>query len=610
MVANMSISQKIYGLAALLLLITVSVSFIGIIEMKSIGTEIEDIAERDMPITEKLTTLTIHQLEQAILFEQSIAVGARMAKDNSLKEQFKALQGNFSDLGHKVEKEIVEVEAILASSITTAHTELDKAEFNLLLGVLKNIEAEHSEYEVLAEQALQLVRKNNKLPSNAIIENIEHQQEVIDKELEVALKEIEHYMEAALLKVEEDEHHAVFVLQASAIAAVAFGLIIAFLLIRSLLRPINQMTATMKELATGNIDVDVPSVGLTNEIGQMANALQVFKESAIENIRLEEEEKASAIRQQERDEIDRQRENAAKDAERQREVEENSKREAREAHVNTLTSDFSNTIEGILNIVAASSSQMEASSKSMSELASQNGKTSVTVAAAAEQATASVQTVASATEELSASISEIGGHVTQSAEISRKAVGAADATGHTISQLADAAQKIGDVVDLINDIAGQTNLLALNATIEAARAGEAGKGFAVVASEVKNLASQTAKATEDISAQISAIQGSTENAVGAVEGIRKTISEMNDIAIMITSAVDEQGVATNEISRSVQEAASGTQNVSQSIDTVKTGSKQTGEASIEVLTASRDLTDRFQTLRSEVEEFLRNIKAA
>jgi methyl-accepting chemotaxis protein len=203
-----------------------------------------------------------------------------------------------------------------------------------------------------------------------------------------------------------------------------------------------------------------------------------------------------------------------------------------------------------------------------------------------------------------------GGRPSHSAQISSSAVEAAEGTNKTIRELAEAGQRIGDVVNMISDIAEQTNLLALNATIEAARAGDAGKGFAVVASEVKNLASQTAKATEDIGGQITSIQNTTQDAVSAIEGIGSTISEMNEIATTIAAAVEEQGAATSEISRNVQEAAQGTQDVSASIVTVKAGSTQTGEASEAVVAASGELGERFQGLQQEVEAFLKDIKSA
>ena len=375
--------------------------------------------------------------------------------------------------------------------------------------------------------------------------------------------------------------------------------VIGFFLARTISTPIVKLTDVMGALADGDNEVDVLYQEKSDELGDMGKAVQVFKDNAIEKIRLEEEEKKAAEERRQREE-----------AERQREAEENAERQARQERMDSLTSGFGDTVEEILGVVASSSTEMESSAQSMSEIARQTQDESVTVASAAEQATASVQTVASAAEELSSSISEITRQVAHSAEISGNAVKAAEGTNQTIRDLAEAAQKIGEVVDLINDIANQTNLLALNATIEAARAGDAGKGFAVVASEVKNLASQTAQATEDISNQIGSIQSTTQDAVGAIEGIGSTISEMNEIATTIASAVEEQGAATSEISRNVQEAASGTQNVSESIVTVKAGSEQTGEASGNVLNASQELAERFQGLRQEVEEFLKNIKAA
>jgi methyl-accepting chemotaxis protein len=386
-------------------------------------------------------------------------------------------------------------------------------------------------------------------------------------------------------------------LMTGALAVMIIG-IIGFFLARTVSAPIMKLTATMGELSSGNNEIDVPYQIKSDELGDMGRAVQVFKDNAIEKLRLEAEEKRAAEERTAREE-----------EERQNEVQENEQRVARQEHIDSLTSNFGNTVEDVLGVVAASATEMESSAKSMTEIAGQTESESISVASAAEQASASVQTVASAAEELSSSISEISRQVSHSAEISGKAVAAADDTNKTIRELAEASQRIGEVVDLINDIAEQTNLLALNATIEAARAGDAGKGFAVVASEVKNLASQTAQATEDISSQIGAIQGTTQQAVSAIEGIGSTISEMNEIATTIAAAVEEQGAATSEISRNVQEAASGTQDVSSSIVNVKTGSEQTGEASTAVLEASHELGERFQSLRGEVQQFLSDIKA-
>lgn len=610
MIANLKISHKIYGMASLLLLGLIGVAYIGILEMQSIGIEIEDIAEQDMPLTEKLTSVTVHQLEQAILFERAVALGARISNDESQLTQFKELEAQFADLGHKVETEIVDAKIFLSEAISTAHTELNKEEFRLLLENFDKIEVEHREYEALAEEALKTIEISGLQQSIKMVEEIEHQQEALDHDLESALKHIEEFTEVALLRTEDKEQSAVLLLMILAVVTIVLGIGAAVVLIRSILLPLGQLTTAMEVLATGNTNLDLPPVRKSNEIGNMASALLVFKDNTLENIRLGEEEKAVATKLQQQEEAERQREIERTGEERQRESEESRNRQAREKRMSKLTSGFSSKVEEVLEFVIKSSSQMEKSAKSMSEIAKQNENESISVASDAIQATTSVQTVASAAEQLSASTSEISTHVTQSAKMSSEAVKAADGTGKTIRELADAAQKIGEVVELINDIAGQTNLLALNATIEAARAGDAGKGFAVVASEVKNLASQTAKATEDIGSQISAIQGSTQNAVGAVEEIRDTISKMNEFATMIATAVVEQSDATNEISRSVQDAAAGTQKVSQRIDTVKTGSTQTGEASTEVLNTSAELSDHFKNLRGEVEGFLEDIKEA
>jgi|GEM_PF-1223045 methyl-accepting chemotaxis protein len=367
---------------------------------------------------------------------------------------------------------------------------------------------------------------------------------------------------------------------------------------RSIRRPIEGLNSVMLELASGNLDVNNEGIGARDEVGEMARSVEVFQKSAVEAKRLGQEAEQNRT----------ERENQAEE-ERKREATENTTRVERQEKMDGLTGDFSDTVEGILGIVASQATQMESTAQNMSGVAETTRNQSNTVSTAAEQASASVQTVATAAEELSASVDEISRQVTHSAKISGEAVAAAEGTNQTIRELAEAAQRIGDVVDLINDIASQTNLLALNATIEAARAGEAGKGFAVVASEVKNLASQTAQATEDIGNQISSIQSTTRQAVDAIEGIGTTIGEMNEIATAIASAVEEQGAATNEISRNVQDAAAGTQQVSENISEVRSGSEQTESSSNEVLSASRELSDKFGNLQSEVQSFLQGIKA-
>jgi methyl-accepting chemotaxis protein len=268
---------------------------------------------------------------------------------------------------------------------------------------------------------------------------------------------------------------------------------------------------------------------------------------------------------------------------------------------------IANDVQEVVGIVASASTELKSSAEAMSGSAAATAEQSTAVAAASEEVTANVQTVASAADELASSVNEISRQVAESSRISQEAVSETERSNEVVEGLAEAAQKIGDVVKLISDIAGQTNLLALNATIEAARAGEAGKGFAVVASEVKSLANQTAKATEDIAAQVGNIQSATSDAVSAIKGVGRTISNINDIGTTISAAVEEQGAATGEISRNVQEAATGTQEVTGNITAVSENAAESGQSAGQVLDAADELSVHAERMRSQIDEFLTSL---
>ncbi|CAA7622171.1 methyl-accepting chemotaxis protein [Magnetospirillum sp. SS-4] len=350
---------------------------------------------------------------------------------------------------------------------------------------------------------------------------------------------------------------------------------------RGIANPVLALTAAMNRLAAGDTNIDIPRSPCRDEVAEMEQALAVFKRNAVERLQLEERERAEVA-----------------------------ERERRAATIGSLTAEFDRSVSGALNIVAGAATELQSTAQAMSANAEQTNRQAANVAAATEQASASVQTVASAAEELSASIGEIGRQVEQSSRIAQNAADEAARTNQTVQGLAESSARIGDVVNLINDIASQTNLLALNATIEAARAGEAGKGFAVVAGEVKNLANQTTKATEEIGAQIGAVQSATEEAVGAIAGIVRRVEEINQIAAAIASAVEEQSAATAEIARNVQQAAAGTQEVAANIGGVTMAASETGRSSGDVLAAARTLAHESDDLKVMVSRFLDGVRAA
>ncbi len=352
---------------------------------------------------------------------------------------------------------------------------------------------------------------------------------------------------------------------------------------RSVSKPLLAMRVAMMELANGNFAVVLPGLGRADEIGEIAQAVETFKVNAEQKARDEAEAKITqdqAIARQ------------------------------RKADMIRLADEFECAVGEIVETVSSASTELEASATSLTTTAERSQELAIMVASASEEASTNVQSVASATEELSSSVNEISRQVQESARMASEAVGQAKTTNDRVGELSKAAARIGDVVELINSIAGQTNLLALNATIEAARAGEAGRGFAVVASEVKALAEQTAKATGEIGQQIASIQGATHESVGAIREISGTIERLSEISSAIAAAVEEQGAATQEISRNVQQAAQGTQQVSANITDVQRGASETGSASSQVLSAAQLLSGDSNRLKIEVAKFLNTVRAA
>ncbi len=364
------------------------------------------------------------------------------------------------------------------------------------------------------------------------------------------------------------------------IAVIAGG--IAWMIGRSISKPLGELGTRMQALAEGKLDGEIPGVGRGDEIGAMAKTVQIFQDNAVRIRGLEQA-----------------------DAETQKRV-----AAERRAAMEGLADEFERSVSGIVRSVSTAATGMQSTAQSMTATASDASARAATVGTASESASNNVSTVAAAAEELSGSVAEIARQVVRSSEIASQAVQDAQRTNGIVQALSTGAEKIGEVVKLIHSIAAQTNLLALNATIEAARAGESGRGFAVVASEVKALANQTAKATEEISSQVAAMQSSTSDAVASIGGIGETIARMSEITTSIATSIDQQGDATREIARNIQQVAAGSNEINANIGSVTSAAAATGTAASDVLANAKELDNQSGMLRSAVDQFLQKVRAA
>jgi len=383
-------------------------------------------------------------------------------------------------------------------------------------------------------------------------------------------------------EIQSDAQSILFILSSFTGVLLLITGILVFVVVRGITQPISGITDAMTELADGNLAVEIVGIDRGDEIGTMAGTVQVFKDNAKKVKKMEAEQAESEKRAE----------------------------EEKRNLMNGMADNFQTSVGDVISIVSSASTQLQASAEALTVASENTNEQASAVASASNQASANVQTVASAAEELSSSINEIGRQVKQSSDMADSAVSESEHANTMVQGLATDADKIGEVVSLITDIAEQTNLLALNATIEAARAGEAGKGFAVVASEVKNLANQTARATDEISSQIGGIQNATKGSAEAIASITKTIGKISETTTAIAAAVEEQGVATQEIARNVEQAAEGTTDVSTNISGVTAAAAETGQSASEVLTAAGELSKQSEFLSTEVAKFIAEVRQA
>ena len=563
MLANVSIRAKITAVVAFLLLATTGMGLLAVRNMRAIDASTADITTNWLP-----SVRVLGELRAGVITYRNV-----------IREHLLSETAEEKAATEKVLATVVESNAKLRQSYERLITSPEeRALYNDWVQLWER-------YKKGTEEVIALSRKSVGKPPHEAHELNAKTVNKIGVEADGVLKKSIELKNAGADKAgsEAADNYAFAFWVVVAITGIAtiVGIAIGFYLIRDVSRGIASIVAPMQALGGGDLTAQVPHQGEKTEIGSMADSLQVFKQALIAKKAADEA--------------------AARDAEAKIE---------RGRRVDGITREFEAMIGEIVNTVSSASAQLESSAGTLTATAGRSRELTTVVAAASEEASTNVQSVASATEELTSSVNEISRQVQESARMASGAVNEARKTNDRVSELSKAAARIGDVVELINTIAGQTNLLALNATIEAARAGEAGRGFAVVASEVKALAEQTAKATGEIGQQIGGIQAATQESVNAIKEISGTIEKLSEISSTIAAAVEEQGAATQEISRNVQQAAHGTMQVSSNITDVQRGANETGSASSLVLSAAQSLSGESNRLKLEVGKFLNSVRAA
>ncbi|WP_339038390.1 methyl-accepting chemotaxis protein [Bradyrhizobium symbiodeficiens] len=563
MLATVSIRTKIISVVAFLLVAMAGMGLLAVMKMRTINANTVDITTNWMP-----SVRVIGDLRASVITYRNVVRQHMLAETLEDKLATEKIAATVIEALAKIR---AKYEAMISSAEERKlYNDWSKLWDDYKKGTQDVFELSRKEVGKVPHDAQELNSKTvNKIGLAA--------DEVLTRDIELNTKG----GDAAAADAADTFYYAFMLVAIILGAAVIAGLGVGFYLVQDVSRGINSIIEPMQALGKGDLSADVPHRGEKTEIGAMADVLQIFKEALIAKRAADEA--------------------AAADAEAKIE---------RGRRVDNITREFEAMIGEIVQTVSSASTQLEASASTLTSTADRSQRLATTVASASEEASTNVQSVASATEEMASSVGEISRQVQESARMAGDAVGQARATTERVSELSKAASRIGDVVELINSIAGQTNLLALNATIEAARAGEAGRGFAVVASEVKALAEQTAKATGEIGQQISGIQAATNDSVGAIKEISSTIERLSEISSAIAAAVEEQGAATQEIARNVQQAAQGTQQVSSNITDVQRGATETGTASSQVLSAAQMLSNDSGRLKSEVSKFLTNVRAA
>ncbi|MET4731450.1 methyl-accepting chemotaxis protein [Thalassospira sp. MBR-102] len=571
-----NISQRLYSLAGWLLLTAGLLGGIAIYKMTVIGNELEQVTARDLPLTLMLEKITQHQLEQAILMEKSL----RYRNVNAHSESETSVSDHFEELAKQSDAELAEARRMVKSYLEQITNDSDRAEFAAVEAALARIEADHHKYEASVTDIFRAL-DNGANPAevkDAVIAT-EKLQNDLDTAIEALLSEVANYTQLSMNKALEDERMGKTLITALSGFALVSGILLAWLLGRSITRPLHRLTEALGDLAKGKLDTPVPVSAFRDEVGEMADAMRVFQADMVKARELEA----------------RQEQLRALDA-------------TRRAETDRLVREFCETLVETFADIVKSANDVLARAQNMQTQSSQAGMLAGAVATEAEESSASAQSLSAATEEMVAAIDEISSRITQFSGIARNAVDHSNTSQTEMRNLQEVANEVGQVVQLITQIADQTNLLALNATIEAARAGDAGKGFAVVAGEVKSLANQTAKATDEITRKIERIQSVSRNSTDAITNIGTVINSIDDYVTAIVGAVEEQNATTREIARNVDFVSESAKRVSENVTTIQSSVTDVGNSAITVHENADHTAHQAGFLNSKISDFITAMK--